>query len=221
MGRHQPGLAVGDDGPEAQPVDLRLEHFQPVFLEPPGDVQAKFVFRRELINFQNRFEDLRPCRTRSRRPSLNFAHRRWLVGVASVTHEEVGPLSTDRWGPGSLLTIGAFLTAGSILLVRWVGTKGWFSLLIAVLLLGGGAVMFVVKVTENIERVEFRGYDPVGKVGVITAPISGRSRGSVRVDGLDWSATSDGNVGIGEEVVVVSRDGLHVSVRRHQRPLPT
>ncbi|MDG6989808.1 MAG: hypothetical protein JRM99_00075 [Nitrososphaerota archaeon] len=119
------------------------------------------------------------------------------------------------------MTIGAFLTAGSILLVRWVGTKGWFSLLIAVLLLGGGTVMFVVKVSENIERVEFGGYDPVGKVGVITAPISGRSRGSVRVDGLDWSATSDGSVGVGEEVVVVSRDGLHVSVRRHQRQLPT
>lgn len=118
------------------------------------------------------------------------------------------------------MTIGAFLGAGSLLLVRWAGTKGWFSLLIASLLLGGGIVIFAVKAAENIERVEFRGYDPVGKTGTVTVAMGGRATGSVRVDGLDWSASSKENLEVGAEVLVLSRDGLHVAVKR-LKPQPS
>ena len=127
---------------------------------------------------------------------------------------EVGLISADRWGVGSLFVIGAFLGTGSIFLLRWSGTRGGFSLMLGVLLLGGGAIMFVVRAKENIQRVKFRGYDPVGKTGVVTAAMGGRTTGSVRVDGMDWSARSEETIDAGAEVLVASREGLHVSVRK-------
>ncbi len=133
---------------------------------------------------------------------------------ALAAHEEVGILSFDRWGVGSLVTIGGLLGTGSILLLRWSATKGWFSLLLAALLFVGGAVVLVVKAVENIERVQFRGYDPVGKIGTVVVAMGGRATGSVRVDGLDWSATSMENLRVGEEVLIVSREGLHIFVRK-------
>ena len=113
------------------------------------------------------------------------------------------------------MTIGLFVGAGSLFLLRWSGTKGSFSFMMAVLLLGGAAVMFVVKAAENIERAEFRGYDPVGKTGYVTVAI-GKASCSVRVDGLDWSATSKGELRVGEEVVVVRREGVHVFVKKRE-----
>ena len=129
-------------------------------------------------------------------------------------HEEVGFLSTDRWGIGSLVMIGALVGTGAFLVFRWAGTRSGFSFGLAVLLLGGGVVMFVVKAAENIERVEFRGYDPVRKTGIVTVALDRGATGSVRVDGLDWSATSKENLEVGERVLVVSREGLHISVRK-------
>ena len=142
-----------------------------------------------------------------------FRRARGPVAPERAAHEEVGLFSADRWGPGSLLTIGAFLGAGSLLLIRWAGTKGWFSLLTAALLIGGGVVLFAVKAAENIERVDFRGYDPLGKTGVVTVGASNGAAGSVRVDGLDWTATSSEALQVGEMVLVVGREGLHLSVR--------
>ncbi|MDE1858447.1 MAG: NfeD family protein [Thaumarchaeota archaeon] len=133
---------------------------------------------------------------------------------ARANHEEVGVLSADRWGIGSLVMIGAFMGTGAFLLFRWAGTRNGFSLGLALLLLGGGVVVFVVKAAENIERVEFRGYDPVGKTGVVTVALGRGALGSVKVDGLHWSATSKEHLEIGEPVLVVSREGLHISVRK-------
>ncbi len=84
----------------------------------------------------------------------------------------------------------------------------------AVILMVGAAVIFVVKAAENIERIEFGGYDPVGKTGVVTAATGGRSTGFVRVDGMEWSAKSVEALEVGANVVVVSRDGLHISVEK-------
>ena len=131
-----------------------------------------------------------------------------------AARDEVGLLSADRWGAGSLFMIGAFLGTGSFFLLRWTGTRGAFSLIMAVLLLGGGTMMLVVKSVETIERVRFRGYDPVGKTGVVTIALGWRVAGSVRVDGMDWSARSQENIEAGAEVLVVSRDGVHVTVRK-------
>ena len=81
-------------------------------------------------------------------------------------------------------------------------------------------IILIVKTVENIERVKFPGYDPVGKSGTVTVSLSRRATGSVRVDGLDWSAKSKEDLKIGEEVLVVSRDGLHVFVKRFDGHFP-
>ena len=138
------------------------------------------------------------------------------AALAELAHEEVGVLSLDRWGVGSLVTIGAFIGAGSFFLLRWSSTKGALSFLMAVLLLGGGAIMLAVKTVENIDRVEFTGYDPVGKTGKVTVAYGGATC-AVRIDGLDWSATSEKDLDAGDEVLVVGRDGLHVFVRKTSR----
>ncbi|MDG6900454.1 MAG: hypothetical protein JRM80_00635 [Nitrososphaerota archaeon] len=130
----------------------------------------------------------------------------------------MGLLSKDRWGVGSLFVIGAFLGTGSLFLIRWAGTRGGFSLMMAVLLYGSAATVLAVKAAENIERIEFRGYDPVGKTGVVTSAMRGRETGSVRVDGLEWSATSEENLTIGEGVIVVRREGLRIFVKSSKEP---
>lgn len=127
---------------------------------------------------------------------------------------EVGVFSWDRWGVGSILMIGAFLGAGVVLFVRWISTRGFFLLSIALLLFLGAGTFFVVKAVESIELVQFRGYDPVGKAGTVTALVAEGGAVSVRVDGLDWSAKSREALKVGDEVLVVGKDGLHLTVEK-------
>jgi len=127
---------------------------------------------------------------------------------------EVGLFSFDRWGVAALATLGMLFSGGAYLLLRWTSTRGDFSLTMSAILLGGGVVIFVVKAAENMERANFRGYDPVGKTGVVSSTLGGRAIGSVTVDGLDWSAMSKGNIELGETVIVVRRDGLHLFVAK-------
>ncbi len=154
-----------------------------------------------------------PPRMVSPRTLLSFLQEEHPPHPASAARDEVTLLSWDRWGVGSLVTIAVLLGGGVLLLFRWTGTKGLFSLTMAVILLVGAGVIFVVKAAENIERTEFGGYDPVGKTGVVTAAVE-RSTGFVRVDGMEWSAKSTEALELGAKVVVVSRDGLYVSVER-------
>ena len=72
---------------------------------------------------------------------MSFSRLARTLGPLRGSHEDVGVFSSDGWGPGALITIGALLGAGSLLLVRCAGTKGRFSLLPGGVALGGGAVM--------------------------------------------------------------------------------
>ena len=130
----------------------------------------------------------------------------------------VSLFSWDRWGIGSLFMIGVFLGFGLILFARWIVTRGFFSLSISLLLFLGAGIFLVVKASETIERVQFRGYDPVGKEGVVTARTGERRAFSVRVDGLEWSARCKEALEIGDEIVVMSKDGLHLTVEKKARP---
>ncbi|MCL4355049.1 MAG: NfeD family protein [Nitrososphaerota archaeon] len=132
---------------------------------------------------------------------------------------EVALFSWDRWGIGSLFMIGAFLGFGLILFARWVVTRGVLSLSISLLLFLGAGIFLVVKASETIERVQFRGYDPVGKEGVVTARTGDGRAFSVKVDGLEWSARCREALEIGDEIVVVSKDGLHLTVEKKTRPV--
>ena len=110
--------------------------------------------------------------------------------------------------------IGIFLGTGVILLVQWLDTRSALSLSAAIPLLAGAAILFTVKASESIELVEFRGYEPVGKTGSVTLSLRKGVTGSVRVDGLDWSATSEEVLEVGDEVVVLRREGVHLLVQK-------
>ena len=110
--------------------------------------------------------------------------------------------------------IGAFLCAGLIFLLRWATTKGILSLSTAMLFFIGAGILFIVKASESIERVEFRGYDPVGKMGKVTVVLDGSTTCSVRVDGMDWTARCKDPLLTGDEVVVVGREGVHLLVEK-------
>ena len=112
------------------------------------------------------------------------------------------------------MMIGIFLGIGTILLVQWLDTRSALSLSAAIPLLVGAAILFTVKASESIELVEFRGYEPVGKTGSVTLSLRKGVTGSVRVDGLDWSATSEEVLEVGDEIVVLSREGVHLLVRK-------
>ena len=127
---------------------------------------------------------------------------------------EVALFSWDRWGAGSLFMIGAFLGGGLILFARWMVTRGLLSLSVSLLFFVGAGIFVVVKASETIERVQFRGYDPVGKEGVVTARRGVGRAFSVRVDGLEWSARCKGPLAIGDEVTVLRKDGLHLVVEK-------
>ena len=133
-----------------------------------------------------------------------------------VARKEVGLFSMDRWGVGSLFMIGVFLGTGTLLLLRWVSTRSALSLATVLLLFAGGGIVILVKATESIERGEHRGYDPLGKSGIVTLCVDGGAAYSVRVDGMDWSARSKEALEVGDEVRVVRRDGLHLSVEKRR-----
>lgn len=137
-----------------------------------------------------------------------------LKPLEALRSSEVALFSWDRWGVGSLAMIGAFLGVGLAFLVRWLVTRGIFPLSVSMLLFVGAGIFFVVKASETIERVQFGGYDPVGKEGVVTARVGEGRAFSVRVDGLEWSARCKEMLAVGDAVVVVSKEGLHLTVEK-------
>ncbi|MDG6899809.1 MAG: NfeD family protein [Nitrososphaerota archaeon] len=149
----------------------------------------------------------------------SLAFLRWKA-LEALQSSEVALFSWDRWGVGSLVMIGAFLGVGLVFLVRWMVTRGLFPLSMSMLLFVGAGIFFVVKASETIERVQFGGYDPVGKEGVVTAKVGEDRAFSVRVDGLEWSARCKEMLAVGDMVVVVSKEGLHLAVEKTNPPGP-
>jgi membrane protein implicated in regulation of membrane protease activity len=131
---------------------------------------------------------------------------------------EVGLFSWDRWGVDSLLMISAFSAGGGALLVRWLGTRGPLSLSTAALLFAAAAAVLVVEARTPFKRTEFRGYYPEGKGGVVTMSSGGAC--SVRVDGLEWTASHREGLAVGDVVTVVGREGLHLSVKKAEKGSP-
>jgi membrane protein implicated in regulation of membrane protease activity len=118
-----------------------------------------------------------------------------------------------------MATIGAMLGAGLIVLLRWISTRGEFSLVTASLLFVAGGFVAFVKATESIEYAKHRSNDPVGRVGVALTKIGGSLDGVVKVDGMDWSARSKEIIEPGREVVVARTEGLHLLVEKPKQPI--
>jgi membrane protein implicated in regulation of membrane protease activity len=55
----------------------------------------------------------------------------------------------------------------------------------------------------------------VGREGVVTVRTeSGHIKGKVKIDSDEWSATSDGPIEVGTQVIVTKSQGVHVTVQR-------
>lgn len=63
------------------------------------------------------------------------------------------------------------------------------------------------KVALNSERV-------IGKCGLVLKPIEKHHPGEVKVMGSVWTAVSDCNIDVGEEVIILKIDGVKVKVEK-------
>ncbi len=66
------------------------------------------------------------------------------------------------------------------------------------------------KETTNLDRV-------VGMEAVVTEPIKKHTVGEVKVDGKRWSAISDVELEVGEEVIVQEINGVKLMVRKKEK----
>lgn len=137
-------------------------------------------------------------------------------GGSQTSGGEVGTFAWERWGIDTLLLIGAFIGGGLVLIVRWLSTRGPFSLSVATMLFAGAGIFFAIEASGPFKLTEFRGYDPVGKTGVVTGSGDGGAC-SVRVDGMEWSTRCKDGLVVGDEITVVGREGLHLAVQKTGR----
>ena len=64
--------------------------------------------------------------------------------------------------------------------------------------------------TTNLDRV-------IGMEAIVTEPIKKHSVGEVKVDGKRWSAISDAELEIGDEVIVEEINGVKLMVRKKEK----
>ncbi len=88
--------------------------------------------------------------------------------------------------------------------------------LVLIICLGMGGFIFIVHraIVPGLLRKKSTGREGmIGVTGTITEPL--KPEGTVRVKGEYWSARSvEGDIGVGEEIEVVSIEGLKLGVRR-------
>ena len=58
----------------------------------------------------------------------------------------------------------------------------------------------------NLDRV-------IGKIGVVTMPITKLEPGEVKADGKKWCAVSNKKIGVGSKVEILSIDGVKLTVK--------
>lgn len=66
------------------------------------------------------------------------------------------------------------------------------------------------KETTNLDRV-------IGMEGVVTEPIKKHTIGEVKVDGKRWSAISDSEIEVGNEVIIEEINGVKLMVRKKEK----
>jgi membrane-bound ClpP family serine protease len=106
-----------------------------------------------------------------------------------------------------MMTIGGFLSLGSIALLRWVFNPSKGFLFLSLILLCAGAFVFLVKALEEMQPVSAR-RDVVGQVGETVNNLGKNTRGVVRIRGELWSAMSKTEIGRNQKVRVIKSEGL-------------
>lgn len=135
--------------------------------------------------------------------------------VAETSGEgRVALFSRDRWGVGSVLTIGGLVALGSASLYEWSVRHSLAAAALGSVLYFGAGVLFVVKASEEIQRVRRGRAGPVGQQGVVVREIRPDADGVVKVGGELWTATSTSRIEAGARVSVVAAHGLRLHVER-------
>ena len=135
----------------------------------------------------------------------------WAVRKFPLSGERIPTFDWRRWGLGSMITNGGFLSFGSITLLKWAFDPSKGFLFLSVILVGAGAFVFLVKASEEMRTDSIR-RDVVGQVGETVRDIRRNNRGVVRIRGELWSATSKTDIGVNQKVRVVGSEGLCVWV---------
>jgi membrane-bound ClpP family serine protease len=126
-----------------------------------------------------------------------------------------GPLETDRvaafdlrrWGAGGVVAVGALLVVGAAAFYRGLVVGSYALQVLGALCLGGGTLVFFVKVAEDIKPVRAK-WGIEGEVGEVVTPVGRGIKGTVFVRSELWSAVSDSYLGPGTKVRVAKAEGL-------------
>lgn len=138
---------------------------------------------------------------------------------SSLPKDEIGKFSLKRWGFGSLVLLAILLSLGSALLFEWSVSHSTTVLVFASTLFLLSAIIFVVKIFEEIHPYHQKD-GIIGSPGTVVREINGAVPGVVKVDGQLWSARSDQVLGVGEMVRVKRVEGLYAWVERRASEAP-
>ncbi len=113
-----------------------------------------------------------------------------------------------------LMVIGLFLVMGVPMLVKGTGSAFWVLVVLLALLVGFAA--FILYKAFRAQRKRPVELGPLGKEGIVEEAVGPGREGFVRVENELWRAIAEEEIGPGERVLIVAKDGPVLRVRRLQ-----
>lgn len=118
-----------------------------------------------------------------------------------------------------MILLGGLLAPINIDPSRWIIHPEWYNQLLIVSLvtaipLAGYSLVIVYKVVEIRRRKSIKAFDMAGVEGIAVDDIGPGRDGYILCMGEYWLAKSDEEINSGDRVIVVSREGLKLRVRR-------
>ncbi|HDJ27339.1 MAG TPA: nodulation protein NfeD [Aciduliprofundum sp.] len=114
----------------------------------------------------------------------------------------------------TLMIIGLVLVMGVPMLVKGTGSAFW--VLVVLLAVFVGFAAFLLYKAFRAQRRRPIELGPIGKEGIVEEPLGPGREGYVRVENELWKATADEEIGVGERVRVVSKEGPILKVEKVQ-----
>lgn len=127
--------------------------------------------------------------------------------------ENIPAFDSRRWGPGGIFVVGALLVSGFAAFLDGLVRGSAGLQVVGAICLGGGIMVFVVKVAEEIHPVTAK-WSIAGDVGEVVNEVGQETAGVVRVRSELWSARSETPLRPGTKVRVIRREGLVAWVAR-------
>jgi membrane-bound ClpP family serine protease len=109
--------------------------------------------------------------------------------------------------------VGGFIVVGLALFVDGIAAGRADLQVVGTIWLGGGIVLFFVKITEEIRPATAK-WDLTGEPGEVVSEVGKHVKGIVRVRSELWSAKSESPIAPGSKVRVTKVEGLLVWVEK-------